>query len=64
MAGVGDKGLPSGKPVDEWGIRVFICRPLGSSVSRGGATNSPAAVYALRKYLEWLKNTHYRKRQR
>jgi glycerol transport system substrate-binding protein len=55
MAGVGDKGLPNGKPVDEWGIRVFICRPQGSSVERGGATNSPAAVYALTKYLDWLK---------
>ena len=55
MAGVGDPGLPNGLPVDEWGIRVEDCRPVGSSVSRGGALNSPAAVYALRKYLEWLK---------
>ena len=22
MAGVGDKGIPNGLPVDEWGIRV------------------------------------------
>jgi glycerol transport system substrate-binding protein len=55
MAGEGDKGLPNGKPVDEWGIRMEGCRPVGSSVSRGGATNSPAAKYALRKYMEWLR---------
>ncbi len=54
MAGVGDPGLPNGSPVDDWGIRVEDCHPVGSSVSRGGATNSPAAVYALRKYIEWL----------
>jgi glycerol transport system substrate-binding protein len=56
MAGAGDKGIPNGKPVDEWGIRVDENdRPLGSSVSRGGAANSPAAKYALRKYMEWLR---------
>ncbi len=55
MAGAGDKGLPNGKPVDEWGIRVEGCHPVGSSVSRGGAVNGPAAVYALTKYIEWLK---------
>jgi glycerol transport system substrate-binding protein len=55
MAGVGDKGLPNGKPVDEWGIRVEGCQPAGSSVSRGGDANSPAAVYALTKYIDWLK---------
>lgn len=55
MAGVGDPGLPNGRPVDEWGIRVEDCRPVGSSVARGGATNSPAAVYALTTYLDWLK---------
>ncbi|TVR83703.1 MAG: twin-arginine translocation signal domain-containing protein [Rhodospirillales bacterium] len=54
MAGMGDKGLPNGYPVDEWGIRVEDCHPVGSTVARGGALNSPAAVYALRKYLEWL----------
>ncbi|WP_120512650.1 ABC transporter substrate-binding protein [Photobacterium salinisoli] len=54
MAGAGDKGLPNGKPVDEWGIRVDGCRPVGSSVVRGGATNGPAAVYATAKYVEWL----------
>ncbi len=55
MAGAGDKGIPNGKPVDEWGIRVDGCRPVGSSVERGGATNGPAAVYALTKYIDWLK---------
>ncbi len=55
MAGAGDKGLPNGKPVDEWGIRVEDCRPVGASVARGGAANGPAAKYALRKYMEWLR---------
>jgi glycerol transport system substrate-binding protein len=56
MAGAGDKGLPNGLPVDEWGIRVDGCRPVGSSVSRGGATNGPAAVFATTKYVDWLKD--------
>ncbi len=56
MAGTGDKGIPNGLPVDEWGLRVDGSRPVGSSVARGGATNSPAAVYALRKYIEWLQD--------
>jgi len=55
MAGAGDKGIPNGLPVDEWGIRVEDCRPVGSDVRRGGAVNSPAAVYALEKYIDWLK---------
>jgi glycerol transport system substrate-binding protein len=55
MAGAGDKGLPNGLPVDEWGIRVEECRPVGSNMSRGGATNSPAAVYATTKYVEWME---------
>ncbi|WP_428241027.1 ABC transporter substrate-binding protein [Gynuella sp.] len=55
MAGAGDKGLPNGLPVDEWGIRVEGCRPVGSSVSRGGATNGPAAVFATTKYVDWLR---------
>jgi glycerol transport system substrate-binding protein len=55
MAGAGDKGLPNGIPVDEWGIRVDEnFRPVGASVSRGGATNSPAAKYSVTKYIEWL----------
>jgi len=57
MAGTADKGIPNGMPVDEWGIRVAAdkCTPVGASVSRGGATNSPAAVYALTKYVDWMK---------
>jgi glycerol transport system substrate-binding protein len=55
MAGVGDPGIPNGLPVDEWGIRIEDCHAVGSSVGRGGALNGPAAVYALRKYLEWLR---------
>lgn len=55
MAGNGDKGIPNGLPVDEWGIRMEGCRPTGSSVDRGGDTNGPAAVYSITKYLEWLK---------
>lgn len=56
MAGMGDKGEPNGLPVDEWGIRVNEkSQPVGSCVARGGATNSPAAVYSINKYNEWLK---------
>jgi len=55
IAGVGDIGLPNGSPVDEWGIRVENRIPVGSTVSRGGALNSPAAIYALTKYIDWLK---------
>ena len=55
MAGAGDAGIPNGLPVDEWGIRVEDCRPVGSSVTRGGAANGPAAVYALSKYMDWLQ---------
>ncbi|MGH6940215.1 ABC transporter substrate-binding protein [Hypericibacter sp.] len=55
MAGSGDKGIPNGLPVDEWGIRMEGCRPVGSSVARGGDTNGPAAVYSVTKYVEWLK---------
>ena len=56
MAGMGDVGEPNGLPVDEWGIRVNEkSQPVGSCVERGGATNSPAAVYAIEKYNEWLK---------
>lgn len=54
MAGAGDKGLPNGIPVDEWGIRVIGCQPVGASVKRGGALDSPAAIYAVTKFVEWL----------
>lgn len=55
MAGAGDVGIPNGLPVDEWGLRVEGCRPVGSSMTRGGATNAPAAVYSLNKYIDWLQ---------
>ncbi|MBE1301413.1 MAG: extracellular solute-binding protein [Alteromonadaceae bacterium] len=56
MAGMGDKGEPNGLPVDEWGIRVNEqSQPTGSCMARGGATNSPAAEYAINKYVDWLK---------
>jgi len=56
MAGAGDVGIPNGLPVDEWGIRVDGCRPVGSTVERGGATDGPAAVYSVAKYVDWLQN--------
>ena len=57
IAGAGDKGLPNGVPVDEWGIRMpeGTCNPVGASVERGGAANGPAAVYAIAKWDEWLR---------
>ncbi len=57
MAGAGSKGLPNGVPVDEWGIRMEegSCNPAGATVARGGAANGPAAVYAIRKWDEWLR---------
>ncbi len=55
MAGSGDRGLPNGKPVDEWGIRMENGVPVGSSITRGGDANGPAAVYATTKFVEWLK---------
>ena len=55
MAGAGDKGIPNGLPVDEWGLRVDGCRPVGSTVERGGATDGPAAVYSVTKYVDWLQ---------
>lgn len=57
MAGAGSKGLPNGVPIDEWGIRMEAgsCNPAGASVTRGGAVNGPAAVYAIRKWDEWLR---------
>lgn len=56
MAGAGDAGIPNGLPVDEWGIRVEGCSPVGSTVERGGATDGPAAVYSVTKYIDWLQN--------
>ena len=57
MAGAGSPGLPNGVPIDEWGIRMEpdTCNPVGASVSRGGEANGPAAVYAIGKWDEWLR---------
>ena len=57
MAGACSKGLPNGKPIDEWGIRMEegSCNPEGASVSRGGGTNAPASIYAIAKWDEWLR---------
>ncbi|MFZ2507256.1 MAG: ABC transporter substrate-binding protein [Steroidobacteraceae bacterium] len=57
MAGAGSRGLPNGRPIDEWGIRMEkgSCNPAGASVSRGGETNGPAAVYAIAKWDQWLR---------
>lgn len=57
MAGAGSVGEPNGVPIDEWGIRMEAgsCNPAGASISRGGGTNGPAAVYAIRKWDEWLR---------
>ncbi|MGE5768053.1 MAG: ABC transporter substrate-binding protein [Bacteroidota bacterium] len=57
MAGTGSEGSPNGVPIDEWGIRMEAgsCNPAGASVSRGGETNGPASVYAIRKWDEWLR---------
>src|SRR4030081_1930599 len=52
MAGNGDKGIPNGLPVDEWGIRMEGCRPVGSSVERGGDTTGPPAFSSIAKYLD------------
>ena len=56
MAGMGDKGVPNGLPVDEWGVRVNEkSQPVGSCVACGGATNDAAAVYAVTKAIGWLQ---------
>jgi glycerol transport system substrate-binding protein len=57
MAGSGSAGLPNGRPIDEWGIRMEkdSCNPAGASVTRGGETNGPASVYAIAKWDEWLR---------
>ena len=43
MAGASSKGLPNGRPIDEWGIRMEpgSCNPSGASVSRGGRDEWP-----------------------
>ncbi len=37
------------------GIRNEGGLPRGSSITRGGDANGPAAVYSLTKFVEWLK---------
>ena len=66
MAGAGSPGEPNGIPIDEWGIRMEAgsCNPSGASVTRGGATNGPAAVYAIRKWDEWLRQIWRHQQQR
>jgi glycerol transport system substrate-binding protein len=56
-AGAGIVGKPNGVPVDEWEKKKKkgTCNPVGASVTRGGAANGPAAVYAIRKWDEWLR---------
>ncbi|MDG3087928.1 hypothetical protein P7F88_18340 [Vibrio hannami] len=59
LAGVNDipdKTTPyhSQDLVGDWGIRVKECHPIGASVARGGALDSPAAIYAVNKYVDWL----------
>jgi glycerol transport system substrate-binding protein len=57
VAGNGDKGIPWGYPIDgDWGLTVNGRSPAGFSMARGGALNSPAAVYAITKYIDWMKN--------
>ena len=57
MAGSTSPGLPNGRPIDEWGIRMEkdSCNPAGASITRGGGTNAPASVYAIAKWDEWLR---------
>jgi glycerol transport system substrate-binding protein len=57
MAGSTSPGLPNGRPIDEWGIRMEdgSCNPAGASVARGGGANAPASVYAIAKWDEWLR---------
>lgn len=57
MAGATSLGLPNGRPIDEWGIRMEAdsCNPSGASVARGGGTNAPASVFAIAKWDEWLR---------
>ncbi|MGH6925420.1 MAG: ABC transporter substrate-binding protein, partial [Propylenella sp.] len=58
MAGSTSPGLPNGRPIDEWGIRMEegTCNPQGASVTRGGGANAPASIYAIAKWDEWLRN--------
>lgn len=50
LAGVNDPA----NSVGDWGIRLKGCHPAGASIRRGGALDSPAAIYAVEKYIHWL----------
>ena len=46
----GTRVFPNGLPVDEWGIRVENCRPVGSSVSRVALLMDPQRLCAAKVY--------------
>jgi glycerol transport system substrate-binding protein len=51
MAGNGDKGLPNGLPVDEWGIKVDENSPRSVPASRAAATpTARLPSIAIQKY--------------
>lgn len=60
LAGANDIPAEASQPyrqqqgVGDWGIRVSSCHPVGASVARGGALDSPAAIYAVTTYIDWL----------
>ena len=58
MAGAGSKGEPNGIPIDEWGIRMEegTCKSGGGFGVTWRCCERPAAVYAIRKWDEWLRN--------
>lgn len=50
LAGTND----TNSSVGDWGIRLNGCHPVGATMARGGALDSPAAIYAVEKYVQWL----------
>ncbi len=49
------QGIPNGKPSTSGASRsTKNSRPVGSCVARGGDTNA-RLVYAIQKYLDWMK---------
>jgi glycerol transport system substrate-binding protein len=59
MAGTADIGITerqAGRRMGHSRLGPTSCNAAWApAVSRGGATNSPAAVYALTKYVDWMK---------
>ncbi len=57
MAGNGDKGIPNGLPVDEWGIKVDDKCTAGRLVRRPRRRHQRPGRGLLRstKYLDWMK---------